>query len=118
MVCSGPNDNNPVFAPVEYVGKVEEILDLDYGRFRTSVMLCNWVQATCNTMKRDEYGSTLVNFNRHIPISTEFICFPMHVEQVFFSESPVERGWHVIIQKEPRGRRGEATEIQLRRSSF
>ena len=34
---SGPNDNNHVFAHVEYVGKVEEILDLDYGRYRTTV---------------------------------------------------------------------------------
>ena len=115
---SGPNDQNPVFAPVEYVGKVEEILDIDYGRFRTTVMLCNWVQATCHTMKRDAYGFTLVNFNRHIPISAESFCFPMHVEQVFFSESPMERGWHIVLRKEPRGRRGEgnrdsAPEVQL-----
>ena len=42
----------------------------------------------------------------------------MHVEQVFFSKSLVEQGWHVVIRKEPKGRRGEgnkdsAPEVQL-----
>ena len=42
----------------------------------------------------------------------------MHVEQVFFSESPVEQGWHVVIRKEPTDRRGECnkdstSEVQL-----
>ena len=30
---SGPQDQNTIMAQVEYVGWVEEILDLDYGRF-------------------------------------------------------------------------------------
>ena len=42
----------------------------------------------------------------------------MYVEQVFFSESHVEKGRHVVIQKEPSSRQGEgntdsAPEVQL-----
>ncbi len=34
-------------------------------------------------VKRDEYGFTLVNFERLLPLSTELFAFPMHVNQVF-----------------------------------
>ena len=64
---------------VEYVGWVEEILELDYGQFQVIVFLCNWVKAISQgpgaTMKRDEYGFTLVNFNRLIPILAQTFVF-------------------------------------------
>ena len=56
------------------------------------VFLCNWVKAISQgsgaTMKRDEYGFTLVNFNRLIPISAQSFVFPIQVEQVS-SQTPI-----------------------------
>ena len=64
---SGPRDRNTIRALVEYVGWIEETLELDYGRFQAVVFLCNWMKAITTgngaTMKRDEYGFTLINFN-------------------------------------------------------
>jgi hypothetical protein len=31
--CSKSNDRNPIMASIEYVGWIEEILELDYGWF-------------------------------------------------------------------------------------
>jgi hypothetical protein len=55
-------------------------------------------------MKRDEYDFTLVNFASLSPNSYQFFAFPLHVEQVLFSIDPKERGWKVILWKEPHGR--------------
>jgi len=54
------------------------------SKFQNVVLLCNWVVAnyegTNATMKRDDYGFTLVNFEHPIPLSTQSFAFPMHVE--------------------------------------
>jgi hypothetical protein len=77
-----------VVASLEYVGWIEKILELDYGKFQTIVFFCNWVVANykgpATTMKRDEYGFTLVNFERLIPFLVQFFAFPMQINQVFF----------------------------------
>ena len=73
---------------MEYVGWVEEILALDYGRYELVVLYCNWVMTNMighnATMKRDDYGFSLVNFDRLVSLSTEYFAFPLHVEEVFF----------------------------------
>lgn len=106
---AGPRDRNTVRAPVEYVGWVEEILELDYGRVQAIVFLCNWVKAISNgtgpTMKKDEYGFTLINFTRLIPVSAQSFVFPIQVQQVFFSDIIEEPGWKVVLRKEVRARR-------------
>ena len=89
---------------MEYINWIEEILELDYGRFQVLVLLCNWIQAISNgpgaTMKRDDYG-----FNRLIPIFAQSFVFPVQIEHVFFSDCHGEPGWRVVLRKEPRGRR-------------
>ena len=94
---------------MEYVGWIEEILELEYESVQVLVFLCNWVQAISKglgaTMKHDDYGFTLVNFNRLIPISAQSFVFPIQVEQVFLSDCHGEPRWRVVLRKEPRGRR-------------
>jgi hypothetical protein len=89
QVCaSHSNDQNPMVASIKYVGWIEEILELDYGRFHIVVLLCNLVVANygsiMTTMKCDKYGFTLVNFDRLIPLLAKSFAFPMHIQQVFF----------------------------------
>jgi hypothetical protein len=74
------------------------------------MLLCKWVKANYNgsnaTIKQNEYGFTLVNFGSLIPISNQSFAFPLHVEHVFFSSYDYkERGWKVVFQKDPCGRR-------------
>jgi hypothetical protein len=72
--CSHSNDCNPIMASFENVGWIEEILELDYGRFQTVILLCNWVvvdyEGSSAIVKHDYYKFTLVNFEHLIPLST------------------------------------------------
>ena len=66
-------------ANLEYVRWVEEILVVDYGRYKLVVLYCNWVMANMVghnvTMKRDEYVSSLVNFDSDTILSQIFRIF-------------------------------------------
>jgi hypothetical protein len=101
------NDRNLVLASLEYVRRIEEILELDYGRFQTIVLLYNWVVANYSRyviiVKRDEYGFTLMSIERLIPLSIELY-------QVFFAEDIRSIGsWKVIICQELKGQRPKYT---------
>ncbi len=68
------------------------------------------MKTNCNgssaIVKRDEYGFTFINFSFFIPISNQSFAFPLHIEQVFFSSCDSrERGWKIVLQKDPHGRR-------------
>jgi hypothetical protein len=53
-------------------------------------------------MKQDEYGFTLLKFDRVIPYS---IAFPLHAQQVFFAEEVDKPGWKGVLRKDPRSTR-------------
>jgi hypothetical protein len=93
-------DKNLVFAKLEYMGWVEKISKKNYGVLKIVVLFCNCVKVnyTRNNVivKRDEYGFTIINFTSFIPISNQSFSFPLHVEQMFFSD-PKERGWKVVL---------------------
>jgi len=95
--CSHFNDPKLIMASLEYVGQIEEKLELNYGRFQTVVFLCNWVVANYE-VRCDEYGFTLVNLERLISLSIQSFAFPMYVKQMFFAEdvrSP--RNWKAYV---------------------
>ncbi len=81
---SEPNDQRPIVAKWEYVGRIEEIFEFNYMVINNVVFFNNWVKANYignNAMvKKDEYGFILVNFNSFIPISNQSFAFSIHVE--------------------------------------
>jgi hypothetical protein len=82
------SDRNMRTANLEYIGWVDEIIGVDYGKFELLVLYCTWVQTNRTgaraIMKRDEYGFTLIKFYRRIPYSADLFAFPLQVQQVFF----------------------------------
>ena len=103
---SSSSDKNMRTAPLEYVGWVEEIISVDYGKFEVVVLYCTWARANRSgaraTMKSDEYGFTLFKFDRLIPYSADSFAFPLHVQQVFFVDDKGNDGWKIVLRKEPR----------------
>lgn len=106
---SGSRDQNPIDATLEYIGQIVEILELDYGRHCTIVLVCEWVKANYRgrnaTVKKDEWRFTLANFNSLLPFGNESFAFPINCDQVFFSDAKDEPGWKVVLRTEVRGRR-------------
>ncbi len=103
-----PNYQWPILVKLEYVGWIEEILELHYGIFNIRVLFCNWVKAnfTWNgaTIKRNKYSFTFDNFDSLIPIFDQSFAFPIHVQQVFFNANPKEKRWKIVIRKNPCGK--------------
>ena len=105
----GLRDRNPIIAPVEYVGHLEEIVELNYNIFRQVVLIGTWVKANYRganaTVKKDNFGFTIANFSQTIPFGRDSFAFPQQVEQVFFSDCLEAPGWKVVVRTKPRGRR-------------
>jgi len=80
-------DRNVVEADVEYIGELEEIVELDYRRTCVIVFVCHWVKAnyrgTNATVKRDKWGFTLANFESCERFGKESFVFPKHCQQVY-----------------------------------
>jgi hypothetical protein len=102
---------------MEYVGWVEEILELNYRTHCVIVLLCSWVSANLEDANakvlRDKYGFLLANmqFANSEPGPNAF-AFPTQCRQVFFSDdkkfSRVHGGdWKVVYATDVRGRRGD-----------
>ena len=103
-------DGNQVNAAVEYVGHIEEILELNYRRHCLVVLVCDFVKANYRgenaTIKKDKWGFTLANYSRRYgTICKDSFAFPRHCEQVFYSSARESPGWRVVLRKEVRGKR-------------
>jgi hypothetical protein len=90
---------------------VEKILELDYRNHCVVVLLCKWVKAKYNgpspTIIRDDLGFTVANFNNMVELGKDSFAFPIHCQQVFFSEDPTRAGWKEVCRIDVRGRRGD-----------
>ena len=97
-------------ANVEYIGHIEEILELNYRRHCVVVLVCDFVKANYvgenATIKKDKWGFTIANYSRRPSIvCQDLFAFPRHCEQVFYSEATELPGWRVVLRKEVRGKR-------------
>ena len=97
---SSSSDKNTRTTNLEYVGWVEEIISMDYGKFEVVVLYCTWAQTNRSgaraTIKCDEYGFTLFKFDRLIPYSMDSFAFPLHVQQVFLWMMGGNDGWKIV----------------------
>ena len=105
----GVRDPNPITAPAEYVGHLEEIVELNYGLFRQVVFIGSWVKANYRgpsaTVKRDQWGFTIANFERMVLFSRDSFALPLQVQLVFYCDCDELPGWKVVVRSEPRGKR-------------
>jgi len=110
---SSVHDKNIVDGQLSYVGTLTEILQLCYRDIHILLLKARWVQPNSvgrETLRHDEYGYLMANFERLQPANREPYVFPATVKQVFFSDDATHRGWKVVLDKEPRGVRCVADE--------
>jgi hypothetical protein len=100
----------PTMTPVEYIGWIEEILELNYGGHYVIVLLCSWIKAISEernaTVRRDDYGFTLAKVpKKEIIIGPDSFSFPINVQQVFFADEEGDRDWKIVCRLDIRSRR-------------
>lgn len=106
----GIHNGRPIDHTADHVGYIEEILELDYRNHCTTVLLCNWVKHSRDvrvpSIERDKYGFSVANFN-HMDnrVHQDSFAFPLHCQQVFYSDDPTRSGWKIICRTDVRGRR-------------
>jgi len=111
QVCrNGIRDVRQVQSDVEYVGHIEEILELNYRQHCIVVLVCDFVKANYMgdnaTIVKDKWGFTLANYERRPGIiCRDSFAFPKHCQQVFYSNAREAPGWKVVLRKEVRAKR-------------
>jgi len=60
MHFASSKDNNPVIATISYYRIIEEILKVDYDKYRVPVFKCKWVDSNTG-VHVDDFGFTLVD---------------------------------------------------------
>lgn len=110
QLCWEVTNGRPIERTDDYVGYIEEILELDYRNHCTTLLVCDWVKgchdARYANIERDRYGFSLANFN-HMDgqVHANSFAFPLHCQQVFFSDDLHRHGWKVVCRTNVRGRR-------------
>jgi len=103
---SSVSDSNPVLGKVTYFGKVVEILELDYGRLKSILLLCDWIapiwRGPTASLNKNKYGFTLIKLSRLMRHSGNSFVFPLQASQIYFLDSADEPNWSTIVHTNPR----------------
>lgn len=103
---SSKKDKNPIFGFVPFYGVLTDIVELRYSNDLKFVLFrCDWVDNN-HGKKEDEFGFTLVNFNRLLyrnnRVNDEPFILASQAQQVWYLQDLVEPNWHVVVKMKPR----------------
>ena len=77
---------NIIEGNLQYVGKIQEIIELDYWSFKCSIFKCRWYEAFERILKHDTHsGLFSIDSLRYLPKDKEPYVLPIHCEQVLLS---------------------------------
>ncbi|XP_021984396.2 uncharacterized protein LOC110880131 isoform X1 [Helianthus annuus] len=93
MQIASAKDSNPVYGAVTYFGRIKEIWDLDYRMFTLPVFMCDW--ADSRGVKKDDFGFTVVNFDRLGHQPDRFIL-ASQAKQVFYVQDQQDKNLSVV----------------------
>jgi len=79
-------DKNIVEGNLQYVGKIQEIIELDYRSFKCCIFKCKWYEAFERTRRHDTHsGLFSIDSSKYLLEDKDPYVLPIHCEQVFFS---------------------------------
>ncbi|CAM8913860.1 unnamed protein product [Rhodiola kirilowii] len=91
---SSARDRNPISAPLNYFGVIEEIWELDYVKLQVPVFKCKWVNHSA--VRTDEFGMTFVDFRREGYKDEPFIMAEQ-ARQVFYVQDPSDKNLFIVL---------------------
>ena len=91
--CSSHRDENLIEGKLGYVGKIQEIMQVDFSSFQCVIFKCKWWDTfDQNNVKVDhDSGLLCINSNKLLIETKEPYVFPKHYKQVFFYPDVLDR---------------------------
>ena len=90
---SSMKDHNPILSSTSYFGRIEQIWELDYVKFRVAVFKCIWFDPTGVNM--DDMGFTIID-HKKIGFKNDPFILATQGRQVFFVDD-CSNGSHKIV---------------------
>ncbi|KAL6176096.1 hypothetical protein ACLB2K_052732 [Fragaria x ananassa] len=96
MQVASAKDKRPTTVDMDFYGRIQQIWEVDYYKFRVPIFLCDWVESS-RGVKVDELGFTLVKLDRIGHLNDPFVL-ATHVKQIFYIEDPLDAEWSVVVR--------------------
>ncbi|KAL6183371.1 hypothetical protein ACLB2K_044782 [Fragaria x ananassa] len=96
MQVASARDKRPRTNDMEFYGRIQQIWEVDYYKFRVPIFLCDWVESS-RGVKVDELGFALVKLDRIGHLNDPFVL-ATHVKQIFYIEDPLDAEWSVVVR--------------------
>ena len=107
--CASARDLNLLDGELDYVGKFQDILEVNLRSFKIIVLHVQWLQVIeCGanrTLRKDPNGFYAIESSKLLRKNEEPFALPQHCEQVFFHPNIMDDKWLYVVHVTPRGRR-------------
>ena len=85
-IRSSSKDKNIIEGNLQYVGKIQEIIELDYRSFKCCIFKCIWYEAFERTQRHDTHsGLFSIDYSKFLPEDKEPYVLLIIVSRDFFN---------------------------------
>ncbi|KAL6129740.1 hypothetical protein ACLB2K_073089 [Fragaria x ananassa] len=96
MQVASAKDKRPTIMDMDFYGRIQQIWEVDYYKFRVPIFLCDWVESS-RGVKVNELGFTLVKLDKIGHLNDPFVL-ATHLKQIFYIEDPLDAEWSVVVR--------------------
>jgi hypothetical protein len=102
-------DLNLLDGELDYVGKIQDILEVNLRSFTIILFHVQWFQViqrgSNRTIRKDPNGFYAIDSSKLLRKNEEPFALPQHCEQIFFHLDILDEKWLYVVHVTPRGRR-------------
>ena len=106
FIRASHRDQNLVRGMLGYVGKIQEIIEVDFSSFQCVIFRCKWWDSfDQNNVKEDRDSRPIcINSKKMWGEAKESYVSPKHCNQVFFYPDVLDRDWWFVLRHDPRSK--------------
>jgi hypothetical protein len=99
-------DQNLIVGKLCYIGKIQEIMQVDFSSFQCVIFYCKWRDTfDWIIVKEDHYsGLICINSKKMFVETKELYVFPKHCNQVIFYPDLLDGDWWFVMRHDPRSK--------------
>jgi hypothetical protein len=100
------HDQNLIEGKLGYIGKIQEIMQVDFSSFQCVIFCCKWWDTfdQRNVKEDRDSGIICINSKKMWVETKEPYVFPKHCNQVFFYPDVLDGDWWFVLRHDPRSK--------------